>query len=382
MPDKRDYYEVLGVSKNANDGELKKAYRNLAKQYHPDMNPGDADAEIKFKEASEAYEVLSNQEKRAKYDQFGHAAFGNGAGGQGFHGGFDFDMGDIFGDIFGDFFGGGGGSRRRNAPAKGDNIRKVIHLSFQEAVFGIEKEIEITSQEVCNTCSGSGAKPGTHPETCSQCNGAGQVRVNQQTLFGNITSVRTCHVCHGNGKVIKDKCKDCHGSGYTSKNKKIAINIPAGIDHGQSIRVRDKGEPGINGGPRGDLLVTVSVDKHPVFEREGYNVFSTVPMSFVKAALGADITIKTIDGEENYTIKAGTQTHTQIKLKGKGVPHLNNKNVRGDHYVTLIVEVPTKLDEEERKILKSFAQITGEEIHDHKKGFFEKVKDGIKDAIN
>ncbi|TCK98399.1 molecular chaperone DnaJ [Natranaerovirga hydrolytica] len=378
MPDKRDYYDILGVSKNASDAELKKAYRRVAKQYHPDMNPGDKEAEVKFKEASEAYEVLSDSNKRAQYDQFGHSAFSNGAGGQGFGGGFEFDMGDIFGDIFGDFFGGGGSQRRRNAPTKGANIRKIIHLDFKEAIFGVEKEIEINSQEECNTCSGTGAKPGTHPETCSQCKGAGQVRYNQQTLFGAVTSVKTCNVCQGTGQVIKDKCGTCHGSGYKSERKKIAISIPAGIDHGQSIRVREKGEPGSNGGPRGDLLVTVSVERHPAFQREGYDLYSSKTISFVKAALGADIKIKTIDGEEDYTIKAGTQSHTEIRLKGKGVPHLNNKNIRGDHIVTIKVDVPTKLTEEETKVIRELAQVSGEEVHEGKKKFFDKVKDAMK----
>lgn len=382
MPDKRDYYEVLGVSKTATDAELKKAYRQLAKKYHPDMNPGDTEAEHKFKEASEAYEVLSNSDKRAKYDQFGHSAFGNGAGGQGGFGGFDFDMGDIFGDIFGDFFGGGNSRRRQNAPMRGENIRTILNLKFEEAVFGVEKEISINSKEECDTCHGSGAKPGTHPETCTQCGGVGQVRYNQQSLFGTVTSVRTCNVCHGSGKVIKDKCNDCHGSGHISRNKKIEVSIPAGIDHGQSIRIRDKGEPGINGGGRGDLLVTVSVEAHPDFEREGQDIYSVLPVSITQAALGAQLKVKTIDGMEEQIIKPGTQSHTQIKLKGKGVPHVRNKDIRGDHYVTLVVEVPTKLTEEQRKALKHYAELCGEEVIEHKKGFFEKVKDGIKDAIN
>ncbi|MFP4697880.1 MAG: molecular chaperone DnaJ [Eubacteriales bacterium] len=381
MPDKRDYYEVLGVSKNATDAELKRAYRKLAKQYHPDMNPGNEEAEHKFKEASEAYDVLINSEKRAKYDQFGHAAFSNGAGGQSGFGGFDFDMGDIFGDIFGDFFG-GGASRRRNAPQKGASIRTALNLSFKEAVFGVEKEINMTIKETCDTCQGSGAKPGTSPETCSQCGGSGQVRYNQQTLFGTITNVRSCNVCGGDGKIIKDKCKDCHGTGQQSKEKTISVDIPAGIDQGQSIRLREKGEPGVNGGPRGDLLVTVYVKNHPEFEREGYNIYSEVPISFTQAALGDDIIIKTIDGEEKHIIKAGTQSHTQVKLKGKGVPHIRNKEIRGDHYVTLIVKVPKKLNEEQKNLLKRFAESNGEKVHEHKRGFFDKVKDGFKDAMN
>lgn len=384
MPEKRDYYEVLGVSKNATDAELKRAYRNLAKKYHPDMNPGDKDAEHKFKEASEAYEVLSNSDKKARYDQFGHAAFANGDGQGGYGGfsGFEFDMGDIFGDIFGDFFGGGGSRQRSNGPMKGASIKTSIHLSFEEAVFGVEKEIEITLNEHCETCKGTGAKPGTKPETCSQCRGTGQVKFNQQTLFGAVTSVRTCNVCGGSGKIIKEKCKDCQGTGVNRVSKKIIISVPAGIDNGQSIRLREKGEPGINGGTRGDLLVTVYIKNHAKFKRQNYDVFSSVPISFTQAALGSDIEIKTVHGIEIYSIKAGTQTHTQVKLKGKGIPHLRNSEIKGDHYVTFVVEVPTKLTEQQRDLLKEYAKESGEEITEHKKGFFDKVKDSLKDAIN
>lgn len=375
MPNKRDYYEVLGVTKNASDTEIKKSYRKLAKQYHPDMNPGDQDAEHKFKEATEAYEVLSNNERRAQYDQFGHSAFSNGQGG--FSGGFEFDMGDIFGDIFGDFFGGGTSQRRRNAPTKGDNIRTAINLSFEEAIFGVEKDIDITNQEQCSTCNGSGAKPGTQPTTCSKCGGTGQVRFNQQTLFGTITSVKTCGECQGSGKTIRDKCTKCNGLGYQNVKKKINISIPAGIDNGQSIRVRDKGQLGTNGGPRGDLLVTVYVKESKEFKREGYNIYSTIPITFVQASLGAKIKIKTIDGEEEYALKEGTQTHTQLRLKGKGVPNLRNRSIRGDHYVTFVIQVPTKLTEEQKKLLRLFAKESNEETYEHKKGFFEKIKDVI-----
>ena len=289
---KRDYYEVLGVEKSADDAAIKKAYRVLAKKYHPDMNPGDAEAEKKFKEASEAYAILSDPEKRRQYDQFGHAAFEGGAGG-GF-GGFDFssaDFSDIFGDIFGDFFGGGRRGRSSNGPMKGANIRTSVRITFEEAVFGVEKEIELTLKDECKTCHGSGAKPGTSPETCSKCGGKGQVVFTQQSFFGTVRNVQTCPECNGTGKVIKEKCSDCHGSGYIASRKKIQVSIPAGIDNGQSVRIRDKGEPGSNGGSRGDLLVEVIVGRHPIFQRQDYNIFSAVPISFAVAALGGDVIV-------------------------------------------------------------------------------------------
>ena len=277
MAEKRDYYEVLGVNRGADDATLKKAYRKLAKKYHPDMNPGDKEAEQKFKEATEAYGILSDPEKRRTYDQFGHAAFENGgAGGAGGFGGFDFnggDMGDIFGDIFGDLFGGGRSRRSNNGPMKGANLRAVVHITFQEAVFGCDKELELTLKDTCQTCNGTGAKPGTSPETCSKCNGTGQVVYTQQSMFGMVRNVQTCPECNGTGKIIKEKCTDCRGTGFTSSRKKIQVSIPAGIDDGQSIRIRDKGEPGINGRPRGDLLVEVQVARHPIFQRQDMNIF-------------------------------------------------------------------------------------------------------------
>lgn len=350
MADKRDYYEVLGVDRNADDAALKSAYRKLAKKYHPDTNPGDKEAEAKFKEASEAYAVLSDAEKRRQYDQFGHSAFENGGGA----GGFDFsgmDMGDIFGDIFGDLFGGG---RRRdpNAPTRGANVRAQVRITLEEACFGVDKELELNLKDECTTCHGTGAKPGTSPETCSTCGGKGQVVTTQKSLFGMVQNVTTCPHCHGTGKVIKEKCSDCHGTGYTSSRKKIQVSIPAGIDHGQSVRIRGKGEPGSNGGARGDLLVEVFVERNPEFERHDYDIYSTVKVSYPKAVLGGEIVVRTIDGDVAYTVKPGTQTGTRVRLRGKGVPSLRNKKLRGNHYVDIVVDVPTSVTKEQKKLLQ------------------------------
>ncbi len=323
MADKRDYYEVLGVPKNASEADIKKAFRNTAKKYHPDMHPGDKECEEKFKEAQEAYAVLSDAQKRQQYDQFGHAAFDGSAGG----GGFDFsgmDMSDIFGDIFGDFF--GGGSRRSNGPMQGASVRLSVRISFEEAVFGCSKELEFTYKEECSTCKGSGAKPGTSKETCGKCGGKGKIVYSRQSLFGMMQNVETCPECHGSGKVVKEKCPDCHGSGYIAKKMKKTVDIPAGIDNGQSVRVRGYGEPGSNGGPRGDLR------------------------------------IKTVDGEIIYSVAAGTQTGTRIRLKGKGVPSIRNKEVRGDHYVTLVVQTPTGLGKDAKDALRKFDELTGNSL--------------------
>ncbi len=357
MADKRDYYEVLGVDKNADDATIKKAYRNLAKKYHPDMHPGDKEAEAKFKEASEAYAVLSDADKRRQYDQFGHSAFDGGAGGAGF----DFsgmDFSDIFSDLFGDFFG-GGGRRTSNGPMKGQNIHTSVSVSFEEAAFGCEKEIELTLKDECTTCHGSGAKPGTSKKTCTKCGGKGKVVMTSQSFFGTVQNVTTCPECHGSGQIIVEKCVDCHGTGYISKRKKISISIPAGIDNGQRVRIQDKGEPGINGGPRGDLLVEVRVARHPIFQRNDYDVYSAAPISYAQAALGGEVIIDTIDGKVSYEVKPGTQTDTRIRLRGKGIPTLRNKNVRGDHYVTLVVQVPTDLSSEAKRLLKEFDAATG-----------------------
>ena len=389
MADKRDYYEVLGVDRGADDATLKKAYRKLAKKYHPDMNPGDKEAEQKFKEATEAYGILSDPEKRKAYDQFGHAAFENGGGGAGGFGGFDGfnfnggDMGDIFGDIFGDLFGGGRSRRANNGPMKGANLRAVVHITFQEAVFGCEKELELTLKDTCKTCGGNGAKPGTSPETCPKCNGSGQVVYTQQSMFGMVRNVQPCPDCNGTGKIIKEKCPECRGTGFTSERKKISVSIPAGIDDGQSIRIREKGEPGTNGGPRGDLLVEVQVARHPIFQRQDMNIFSTAPITYAQAALGGAIRINTVDGEVEYEVKPGTQTDTKIRLKGKGVPSLRNKNVRGDHYVTLVVQVPTKLSEEAKEALRAFDAACGNrpagKAQEKKKSFMDKLKETFED---
>ncbi|MBO4899260.1 MAG: molecular chaperone DnaJ [Lachnospiraceae bacterium] len=375
MADKKDYYEVLGVSKTADDAELKKAYRTLAKQCHPDTHPGDADAEAKFKEISEAYAVLSDPEKRRQYDQFGHSAF-DGTGGPGF----DFngmDFADIFGDIFGDFFGGGRRSQARgNAPMKGANVRTSVRITFEEAVFGCEKELDLTLKDTCNTCHGNGAKPGTTPDTCTKCGGKGQVVFTTQSFFGTVRNVQTCPDCGGSGKVIKEKCPDCRGTGYISSRKKISVSIPAGIDDGQCVRIRDKGEPGINGGPRGDLLVEVVVSRHPFLQRQDTNLFSTVPISYAVAALGGEVIIDTIDGRVAYDVKPGTQTDTRVRLKGKGVPTLRNKDVRGDHYVTLVIQTPEKLSREAKDLLKKFDELTGDSLNAAARASAESAGDG------
>ncbi len=380
---KRDYYEVLGVDKNADDDTLKKAYRKLAKKYHPDMNPGDAEAEKKFKEASEAYAVLSDPEKRRQYDQFGTAAFDgtNGAGGFDFND-FNFgDMGDIFGDIFGDLFGGGrprSGSGGANAPSQGANVRASVRITFEEAVFGCEKELELNLKDECPSCHGSGAMPGTSPETCPKCGGRGQVVYTQQSLFGTVQNVQTCPECNGKGTVIKEKCPKCYGSGYISSKKRIQVSIPAGIDNGQCVRVREKGEPGINGGPRGDLLVEVSIGRSEKFTRQDMDIYSEVPISFAQAALGGDIRISTVDGDIIYTVKPGTQSDTKVRFKGKGVPSLRNKGLRGDHYVTLVVEVPKHLNEKAKQALREFDEASGNSLNREAEPSQTKKKRGFK----
>jgi molecular chaperone DnaJ len=383
---KRDYYEVLGVDRNADDNTIKKAYRQLAKKYHPDMNPGDKEAEAKFKEASEAYAVLSDPEKRKQYDQFGHAAF-DGTGGAG---GFDFsgmDFSDIFGDIFGDFFGGSGGRRTSNGPMKGQNVRARVNLKFEEAAFGCDKELELILKDECPTCHGTGAKPGTGKTTCTKCGGKGKIVTQTQSFFGVVQNVTTCPDCQGSGEIIKEKCPDCHGTGYIARKKRIQVSIPAGIDSGQSVRVREKGEPGYNGGPRGDLLVEVNVASHPIFQRNEYDVYSSAPISFAQATLGGEVMIDTLDGKVVYEVKPGTQTDTRIRLRGKGIPTLRDRNRRGDQYVTLVVQVPTSLNHEAKEALRKFDELSGKTLKSaasvkdekKKKGFMGKIKDAVDD---
>lgn len=376
MADKRDYYEVLGVSKDADEATIKKAYRKLAKKYHPDTNPGDKEAEAKFKEASEAYAVLSDADKRRQYDQFGHAAFENGGGGGA--GGFDFgDMGDIFsdifgGDIFGGMFGGGGRSRNSNGPRRGADVRVNVRITFAESVTGTSKKIDVTLKDPCTKCNGTGAKPGTQPQTCSKCGGKGQVVYTQQSMLGMVRNVQPCPDCHGTGKIIKEKCPDCYGTGYISSKKTIEVSIPAGIDNGQCVRIQGKGEPGVNGGQRGDLLVAVMISADPEFERDGYNVFSNVKISYPTAVLGGEIKVRTVDGEVLYDVKPGTDSGSRVRLKGKGMPTVRNSAVRGDHYITLIVDIPKKLSAEQKDALLEYDKtLTGEERTHKKRGFFK-----------
>ncbi|MBR3367678.1 MAG: molecular chaperone DnaJ [Lachnospiraceae bacterium] len=362
---KRDYYEVLGVAKTATEDEIKKAYRKLAKKYHPDVNPGDKEAEEKFKEASEAFAVLSDADKRKQYDQFGHAAF-DGTGGFGSQG-FDFNsagFGDIFGDLFGDMFGGRMRGGAGGGPMKGANLRTSVRITFMESVFGVDKEITLNLKDPCPKCGGTGCKPGTSPKMCPKCDGRGQVVFTQQSFFGTVRNVQSCPDCGGTGKIIQDKCPDCGGTGYVTSRKTLSVSIPAGIFNGQSVRLREKGEPGVAGGPRGDLLVEVIVSPHQIFEREDYNIFSEVHISYALAALGGSVVIDTVDGKVVSDLKAGTQTGTRIRLRGKGVPAGRGSSVRGDHYVTFVVDVPTKLSKEAKDLLKQFDALTGDTLNE------------------
>ncbi len=374
---KRDYYEVLGVDRSADDGAIKKAYRSLAKKYHPDMNPDNKEAEQKFKEVNEAYAVLSDADKRAKYDQFGHAGVDGGAEGfGGFGGGFgDFDFGDIFSSFFG---GGGGGASRRNAPMRGDDVEIHITLTFEEAVFGCKKDISYARIEKCADCSGSGAAKGSTPETCSVCGGSGQVRVQQKTMLGIMQTTRTCDTCRGRGKIIKNPCGNCRGTGYVKLTKKLSVTIPAGIDDMQRIALRGEGSDGRNGGGRGDLLITVSVRPHALFKRRGYDIYCDIPITFAEAALGAQIDVPTVDGTETYTIPEGTQTGTMFTLKGRGVQVMGGKG-RGDMRFTVNVEVPRNLSNQQKELLRAFADGCGESNHKNKQSFFRRFFDRDKD---
>ncbi len=374
MADKRDYYEVLGVQKGASDDEIKKAFRRKSKEYHPDLHPGDKEAEEKFKEVNEAYQVLSDADKRDKYDRFGHAGvdpnFGAGGGfnGGGFGG---FDFGDIFGDIFGGGFGGG---RTRNGSKRGADIRQVIDITFEEAAFGCSKKINVTAQEKCESCGGTGAKKGTPVETCQNCHGTGRVQTRQRTILGYMTTETVCPQCRGDGKIIKEPCRDCRGTGVVRKNKTIEVQIPPGIDNGQTIQLSGKGEAGAKGGPNGDLLITVRVRPHEIFKRDEYDVYIDMPITFAQAALGAKIQVPTLDGAVEFTIPEGTQTGSKFRMKGKGIPYLRSKS-RGDEYVTVTVEVPRNLSSRQKEMLRSFDE---DRNYKQKKSFYDKMKNIFK----
>lgn len=379
---KRDFYEVLGVSKTATDEELKKAYRKLAKKYHPDMNPGDKEAEAKFKEVNEAYEVLSDKDKRAKYDQFGHAGVDPNFGAGGYGGG-GFDMGDIdLGDLFGSFFGGGfggggfGGQQRASAPQRGESLRANLTISFEEAAFGCKKEIELSRTEECQDCHGSGCQPGTTAEVCPDCRGAGVVRIQRGGGGFAFTSTAPCQRCRGTGKIIHSPCKSCGGAGVTRKKRRIEVNIPAGINEGQAISVRGQGNAGKNGGPSGDLIVGIRIKPSPIFQRDGSTVLYEQTVSFYQAAMGAELEIPTIDGKVKWNLPAGTQPGTTFRLKGKGIPTLQGRG-RGDQYVTVKVKVPVNLNAEQKEALRAFGAAMGEAVgaageESGLKGFFDK----------
>ncbi|WP_040195035.1 molecular chaperone DnaJ [Clostridium culturomicium] len=374
----KDFYEVLGIDKSASDEDIKRAFKKLALKYHPDRNQGDAEAEEKFKDINEAYQVLSDPEKRQRYDQFGTADF-NGAGG-GFDG-FDFGgfggFGDIFGDIFGGGFGGFGGGGAKNGPRKGADLEYDLTLTFEEAMTGCEKEIKVTRREKCETCGGSGAKAGTSPKTCSKCGGRGRIQVQRRTPLGVMSTTTTCDACHGEGKIIEEPCQTCKGSGKERKTRSITINIPAGVDTGNVMPLRGQGEAGENGGPAGDLYINIRVMTHKTFKRKGNDIHMETHISFGKAVLGTDIKVPTIDGDVTYKVPAGTQSGTIFRLKGKGVPRVNSAG-RGDHYVKVIVDVPKSLNGEQEEALKAFMNACGETVEGapekkkHKKGIFGK----------
>ncbi len=372
MAEKRDYYEVLGLSKGASDDEIKKAYRKLAKKYHPDLNPGDAEAEKCFKEVNEAYSVLSDSDKKAKYDQYGHAAFdpGMGGGGQGF-GGFNMDF-DV-GDIFSSFFGGGSGARRKNGPTQGADREARVTLTFEEAAFGAKKDVIYNRVEKCQKCSGTGAAEGTSPKTCSKCGGSGTVRVQQRTPFGMMQSTRPCDDCRGSGKIIEKPCSECRGTGSSVKRKTFEIEIPAGIDDGQVITLRGQGDCGKNGGPSGDVYVTVRVKEHSVFTRDGADIFCDVPITFAEAALGAVIKVPTLEGDTDYEIPEGTQTGTKFTLREKGMPYINSKR-KGNLTFKVVVDVPKNLSAKQKDLLRDFANSCGEKNNLQKESFAEKMR--------
>lgn len=372
----RDYYEILGVEKNASSEEIKRAYRGLAKKYHPDLNPNNSEAEHNFKEASSAYEVLSDNDKRARYDRYGEAGVNNqGGGSQGF-GGFGDIFDDIF-DIFGGGFSGGSSQNRKTGPVRGADLRYDLTIEFEEAIFGVEKEIQIRRTENCSTCNGSGAEPGTHKETCSKCHGRGQVQYTQQSPFGQFVRVGTCDVCNGTGEIIKEKCHTCKGTGKEVNTKKIKVKVPAGVNEESIISVRGEGEGGLRGGPSGDLYIYLDVKEDELFQRQGNNIFINIPISYTEAALGAEIEVPTLEGKEMYNIPQGTQTGSRFRFKSKGVPNLRGAG-RGDLYFTVDIKVPTKLSDKQRSLLVELGKEHGEEYKEQKKSFFEKVKDAFK----
>ena len=381
MADKRDYYEVLGVNKGATDDEIKKAYRKLARKYHPDLNKDNPEAAEKFKEIGEAYEILSDKDKRARYDQFGFAGvdpnYGAGQGG-GFGGGFGFedvDLGDIFGSFFGGGFGGGGSrTNRANAPRQGESIRRTVMLSFEEAAFGCEKEIEIERVAQCTECGGTGAEKGYTPETCSNCHGTGTVKQTQRTPFGAFSSTGPCPNCRGTGKIIKKPCKKCRGTGQERRSRKLSVKIPAGIDDGQSVALRGQGGAGVNGGPTGDVIVTVSIRPHPLFQRDGYDVWCEVPISYAQACLGDKLIVPTIDGKVEYTMPAGTQPGTVFRMRGKGIQAVNGRG-RGDQFVKVTLEVPKNLSDHQKDLLRKLEDSDTAQNHPQRKSFRDKMKD-------
>ncbi len=378
MPEqKRDYYEVLGVSKGAADDEIKKAYRKKAKEYHPDLHPGDKECEARFKEVNEAYEVLSDADKKSRYDQFGHAGvdpnFNPGGGFGGFGGGFgEVDLGDLFGSFFGGGFG-GGQTRRANGPQQGESLRVNLTLSFEEAAFGCEKELSVTRNDACEVCSGTGCAPGTTAETCSKCHGAGVIRIQRGGGGFAFSTTAPCDACHGTGKIIKEPCHTCGGAGAVRRQKRVSVSIPAGIDDGQAVSLRGQGNAGKNGGPAGDLIVAVSVRPHSVFQRDGSTVYMTQEVSFPQAALGAELEIDTLDGKVKWTLPAGTQTGTTFRLRDKGIPRLRGKG-RGDQLITVQIKTPQKLTAQQKEALEAYAAVMGEGVGADAKGFFDKRK--------
>ena len=372
----KDYYAILGLEKNASEEDIKKAFRKLALQYHPDKNPGDKAAEDKFKEMNEAYQVLSDSDKRVQYDQFGTSDFnGQGAGGAGGFGGFQ-DFGG-FGDIFDTIFGGGfGGSSRSNGPQRGADLQYTMNLSFEEAAFGVTKEVEISRSEDCPKCSGTGAKPGTKPLTCDKCGGTGQVKSQRRTAFGSFVTVNACDKCGGKGTIVKEPCPECHGGGRVRRRRKITLKVPAGVDTGNTIPLRGEGEPGTKGGEHGDLFVNLNVLSHKLFKRDGIDVICEIPITFPQATLGAEIDVPTIDGVIKYNIPEGTQGGAIFKIKGKGIPRIRGYG-RGDEIIRVIVEVPKKLNEKQKELLKQFAEVCSDDINEQKKSFFNKVKDAF-----